>query len=612
MSCGGFAANTRPVTLVSRSTEVDQALERARHNAYERTPAALAEAERELRQLLERSPQDPLVAVARVLLARVLVAEDKLDDARRILLVTDDHADPDIPLRRELVNAVLDVRTAQRSENTRDHSALLARALARITPLIDTRPDPAETIELSCALAECVMQQPPNQAIGALARALAPVERAEINATPWVRTGLRCETVASREALIRELADRVTEASALTAAIDESREGSTLRRYLAERLLVLLADRPQETSRYMRWLADLPDDRATQRATRASLQNTVVIGVLAPMSGPQSSVATSLLRGAQLAIDTVAGPQRPNVRIVLEDEGESAAQISGAIERLFRQGARSVIGPVRAEFAPSAAIAAQSMGVSLYLLNAVAGVEQTGSLIFRAGPSVDDRATMVAAAVNQLRVTVVTSSVSELLADRLEDHLQERAIGYRRETVDGSTLSGAFANTVVVAGIFGAEARASMAERSGRARTRWVIDALAARVDRIELAEPMADLRSVGVWVGLRAGAGFAAALARYCTRSAESPDEFALMAHDAVVRTVMGPNTTAQALNGMLALDPAHALISAEVAANSRWNDRMPAAAARCERGPAQLRSTSDTQVQSMVTTSVPAGGAI
>ncbi len=601
LSCGGYAANTRPVTLTSRVVAVDQAFERARQNAFERNPTALAEAERELRGILERHPNDPLLPVVRVLLARVLVAEDKLNEARRALLFDDAHVDPDITVRKELVNAVLDVRTAERAENTRDHSALLARAYARLTPLLGTRPDTAETVELSCAMAECAMQQPPNQAIQLLARVLAPVEQAELRGTPWVRTGLRCETATSREGLVRALAERVTEPDALTDAIDQSREGSVLRRYLAERLLVLIADRPQETSRYMQWLADLPDDRATQRSSANTSQNTIVLGVLAPMSGPRASVATSLLRGAQLAIDTIGTVQRVNVRIVLEDEGDSPTQISAAIERLFRQGVRSVIGPTRADFAPSAAIAAQSMGVNLYLPNAAPGVEQTGTLVQRVGANFDERASLLASSMahvgHSARVTVLTSTLTELLADRCEDGLQERAVAYQRMTWDGPTLHQSFGNPVLVAGIFGAEARASIAEHSARSRFLWVIDALAARGDRVETSSAhhersdhsehgstpsRSDLRSVGVWVGLRAGVGFAPMLQRFCARNEESPDEFALMAHDATVRAALG-GAGAAVLGPLLALDPSLVLVGAQIRANLQWNDSMPAAAARC-----------------------------
>jgi hypothetical protein len=534
-----------------------------------------------------------------VLLARVLVAQDKLDEARAALLFEDLTADPEIHARTELVRAVLDVRTAERAQNTRDHAALMARAHARLLPIVDTRPDPAETIELSCALAQCAGQLAPDDAIRVLAETLARVEQAEIRATPWVRTGLRCESVAGREGLVREVAQRVTDATALTYAIDHSREGSPLRRYLAERLLGLLADRPQDTPRFMRWLADLPDDRATQGRTQSSAQTTTVVGLLAPMSGTRSSVATSLLRGAQLAVETAAAPGRPSVRIVIEDEGESPTQIAAAIERLARQGARTIIGPTRADFAPSAAIAAQSLGVSLYLLNASPGVEQTGTLVRRAGASFEERAQMLAGAVSQFehtaRVTVIAASVSELLADACEDHLQERAVGYTRLTWDGPTFRGSFAAGVLVAGVFGAEARAAIAERAGRSRVLWVIDALAARGDRVELVDRsstqsvtaqsrVADLRTAGVWVGLRAGEGFVPTLTRFCERYAESPDEFALMAHDATVRGTLALAGVAVG-DAQLALDSRLQIVSARIAANLQWNNTMPAASATCPR---------------------------
>lgn len=586
--CSGSSVQTRPVRLVSAQIEVDRDLAEARREALEGTPASLESAERKLRQLIERAPREPLAQVARVWLVRVLVARDQIDAARIELLRVDVSPEPDLVAQRDIAHGVLDARDAARSQNTADHHAHLADAQRMLSTLERTRPDRAETVEMACALAECAaIDTDANRAVRTLARTLATVERAETAGTPWVRTGLRCEDPAQRAALVAEVAERAGLATALSRAIDEMPEGSALRRPLALRLLEL-ARQQQTVPDFMRYFADLPDDRATQNTAETSLSNTVVIGVVLPLSGPRSAVGTSVLRGAQLALERL-----PNVRIAVEDEGTNTEQTAAAIDRLASQRARAILGPTRDELAAPAAIRAQSQGISLYLLAVPPDIGSTGALVRAAAPSTSARAEAIARATGangrSPRALVIAATDADKIAEATEDALLQLGIGASRAVFSGTGAIPHRDNmTSVFVGDPGREARLLIARSLRRGRGRWVLDARSALNDYTPSADENApaDPRAIGPWVGVRAGEGFDPLLAAWCARYGESPDELALLAHDAALRAYeairRAPNGPALTMPA-LALDPQLALVSATIAANATWTSAMPAAAARC-----------------------------
>lgn len=573
---------------MSRDVAFDRAIADARRLAFEGTPQSLAEAEQRLRSTIRAHANEPLAQSAQVLLVRVLVARDDLDHARVELSRIDSRPDPDLVAQRSIAHGVLDARDAARSQNTDDHRAHLAEARRLLAPLERTRPDPAETVEIACALAESTaIEQDPTTALQTVARTLATIEHAETAGTPWVRTGLRCEDPRARASLIEQVAQRATDPRALTDAIDASETGSLLRRPLALRLLELARAR-DDVPRYLRWLADLPDDRATQSSSTNALSSSSVVGLVVPMSGARAAIGTSVLRGAQLALERV-----PNVRIAIEDEGTDPSQTAAAIDRLFAQGARAIIGPTRDEFAGPAAIRAQSLSVSLFLLAVPQGIESTGALVHPAAPSTLDRAEAVARAVVAVgrspRALIIAPSTADPLAEATQDALLQLGVGASNAVLEGTNVPRRDGVTLVFVGDPGREARLAIARtvRSRGLRSRWVLDARAAMHDFAAAPDDPAapqgapnDPRTPGPWVGVRAGTGFHTALRAWCARFGESPDELSLLGHDAAIRAVEALRRSGAP---SLALDPQRALVTGTLAANDRWTNALPAAAARC-----------------------------
>jgi uncharacterized protein YecT (DUF1311 family) len=587
-ACSSSSFQTRPVRLVTANIELDRAIASARRSALEGTPVSLALAERTLRAAITQYPREPLTQVARVLLVRTLVAQDRLDDARVELSRIDVRADPDLVAQRDIAHGVLDARDAARAQNTADHHAHLEDARRLLQPLERTRPDGAETVEMSCAIAEyAAIDDDANRAVRTLARTLAAIERAETAGTPWVRTGLRCEDPAARSNLLSEVASRVNEMSALTQAIDGSVEGSTLRRPLALRLLDLARDR-DVIPNFLRYFADLPDDRATQSSPANTLSSVSVVGLVLPLSGPRSAVGTSILRGAQLALERVH-----NVRIALEDEGSDPAQTAAALDRLFAQGARAVIGPTRDELAGPAAIRAQSLSIPLFLLAVPPAIESTGSMVRVAAPSTTDRAEAIAHAVvangRSPRALIVASTESDRIAEASENALLQLGVGATRAVFDGTGLvprrDGV---TVVFVGDPGREPRLAIARSLRNRRDRWVLDARSAMHDFAPSSDDSSaptDPRAIGPWVGVRAGDGFNTMLQAWCARFGESPDELALLAHDAAIRAAesLRRQGSPALATPTPALDPQLSLVTGTVASEAAWTSALPAAAARC-----------------------------
>lgn len=587
-ACRPSGPATRPLALVSRDVAFDRSLAEARRLAFEGTTRSLSDAEQQLRAAIRAHPTEPLAQSARVLLVRVLVARDDLEHARVELARVDPRADPDLAAQRAIAHGVLDAREAARAQNTDDHRAHLTDARRLLRPLERTRPDPAETVEIACALAEsAAIETDASVALQTVARALATVEHAETAGTPWVRTGLRCEDPRARAALIEEVALRATEPRALTDAIDASETGSVLRRPLALRLLELARAR-DDIPRYLRWLADLPDDRATQSSATNTLSSSSVVGLVVPMSGARAAIGTSVLRGAQLALERVS-----NVRIAIEDEGADPSQTAAAIDRLFAQGARAIIGPTRDEFAGPAAIRAQSLSVALFLLAVPQGIESTGALVHPAAPSTVDRAEAIARAVVSVgrspRALIVAPSTADPLAEATQDALLQLGVSASNALLDGTNVPRRDGVTLVFVGDAGRESRLAIgrAVRSRGLRSRWVLDARSAMHDFSAAPDDptapsgaSADPRTPGPWVGVRAGVGFRATLRAWCARFGESPDELSLLGHDAAIRALEALRRTG---GPSLALDPQRALVTATLAANDRWTDALPAAAARC-----------------------------
>jgi hypothetical protein len=280
------------------------------------------------------------------------------------------------------------------------------------------------------------------------------------------------------------------------------------------------------------------------------------------------------LRGAQFALESI-----DDVRAVLEDEPDSPEGAVAALDRLYAQGARVLIGVLREELSAAIAIRAQALGIEAWLVAPTHGVAGTGPRVHLAGPTVESRAEAIVRVTALVRgneplhaallATTPPTEVRDLVARALAD----RGIASSPIAIDEIAAHGAAGAINVVLGTFGREARSSFARAAARSPSRWIFEARAAAPG------------SAGVWVGLAAGAGLASFVPEYCTRAGEAPEELVLVAYDAARRAVAQIRNEAPPTNTLLAAD--RALVWAEVdehgAITRASEGGAPAAVVRC-----------------------------
>ncbi|MEI8255981.1 MAG: tetratricopeptide repeat protein, partial [Deltaproteobacteria bacterium] len=510
--CSGERFQPRVIVLASSRREVDQATQRARQIALE---GDLDGAQELLQSAIERFPRDPLAPVASVLLARVQVARGDLAGAERVLAATSVSSDPVLTLKVSLVRGVIAARRRQGPQS-----------LALLRPLVGQLPDRAETGELSCGLAE---SEGTSGEPGRALQALAMIESLQGEGSGWLPTGLSCEQADTRSALLGTVLERIDDPQSLANTVDALPASSSMRRPVEQRLHAL-AGHAHEVSRWIRWLGDLPDETDVNAGANGMAQRPpLVVGILAPGHGPRASLGASVLRAVQFALERV-----DDVRTVPEDEGDSPEAARAALDRLYAQGTRVVVGVLHEDLSPAVAIRAQALGIDAWLLAPTRGVEGTGARVHIAGPTVDARADGLLRELRAMRqggrgrVSLLASPPATEVRQRLERALSDASVPWTDVGVDElSAQAAAAGGLTVVLGTVGREARTVFARAAARGPSRWLFEARAVAPS------------SPGVLVGVAPGPGFAAFLPEYCLRVGEPPDELSLLAYDAARRGV-------------------------------------------------------------------------
>jgi hypothetical protein len=546
----------REVVIVARDTKAEEGLAFARQSALD---GELEAADAALRRVLERHGRDPLAAPARLMLARVLIARGDLPGAAALVNAADGTRDEALGLSRTLLLGLLAVR------QDRDPAAL-----ALLRPLAGRLPDRAETAQLSCALAAAEARA--GETARAL-QALAAVESVLNDGVSWIPTGLPCERPDTRLAQLDAVLSRTQEPQVLADALDALPTGSAMRRPLAVRLHSLAQAR-HELPRWLRWLADLPDESAPQAPLVAPQIAAVTVGVLAPLAGAAASTGLALVRGVQYGLEDA-----PGVQTLAEDEGDTPTAAAAALDRLAAHGARVVIGVVHAEFSAGVAIRAQALGIDLWLVAPARGVAGAGSRVHAAGPELEARVEALADAARArgARVTLVTPGEAGELESRVQAALTAAGVGFTRATAEASGLHGAAPGGLhLVLGAYGHEAQTAISRAAEHAPARWLLEARSAL--------PGAS----GTWIGVRQGAALAELLPRYCARLGEPPAELSLLGFDAAraavarVRAQPAP-PRALAAGWPLVLGVSEPPGAGERAQTGASPDERPAAALRC-----------------------------
>lgn len=506
---------SRPMRLVSAEVLRDEALTQSRTAAaegdFDRAQAALT-------VLLDPRAPDALSYVARVMSARLHLAQDRLPEARARLDETPEGFDHALDLQRDLVRALL----LARSGAARD-------GLRLVDPLVGRMIDRAQSAEVSCVVAELEANNSEGgpASVGRALRALAEIEAVSDGGVVWLPTGLSCDRPAARASLFQQTLRRDALPEDLAAVIDRLPEGSPRRREVALRLRQI-ANRLGQIARWERWLGDLPyDEAAIVTVVHEHRPATVVLGVLAPISGPRTSVGVDIVREAQLALREDRASQ-----VIVRDEGASVEDVGDALEWLIRQQPTAIVGPSQEELSRAvvarAALLAEA-GVTvpeIYLLAPHEGATESAT-IHLAGPSIADRAVPLVAAVRQRGTRVVWGASRRALEPNdiewassseygahVRTLLEHAGVTVVRDTPDAALH--------LVVGPINQESASMLGASSGAAPTRWIFDARSALPGM------------AGVWVGLRAGGGFDAHLAMHCAASGTPPRELGMLTYDA------------------------------------------------------------------------------
>lgn len=534
-------------------------MQRARQAAFE---GDLDTARELLDAVLHDHARDPLAPLASILLARVHIAHGDVADAVRVLEAARTGGDPVLVRKAAVVRGVLAARAGRHAET-----------LSLLRSLDGQLPDRAETGELACALAESETHAgDPARAL----RALAVIESLSSEGASWLPTGLACEQVDTRAQLLRTVLEHVDDPQTLANTVDMLPADSPMRRPVEVRLHAI-AERTHEVGRFIRWLGDLPDDTdVNSGAGAASVRPTLVVGIMAPGQGARASLGVSVLRGVQMALEGI-----DDVRSVHEDEGESPEAAVAALDRLYAQGTRVVVGVLHEGRSAAVAIRAQALGIDAWLLAPTHGVAGTGARVHLAGPSSDARAEAVQRVVGIVRgneatrIALLSERPPTEVRDAVARELGTRGAAWTAVDIEEITARGAASAINVVLGTYGREARAAFARGAANAPGRWIFEARAAAPE------------SAGVWIGLAAGPAFTAFLSEYCMRMGEPPEELTMLAYDAARRGVAHARNQTNEPATLLALDRAmvHAWIDARGDIVRASEGGAPAAVVRCPR---------------------------
>jgi ABC-type branched-subunit amino acid transport system substrate-binding protein len=122
----------------------------------------------------------------------------------------------------------------------------------------------------------------------------------------------------------------------------------------------------------------------------------VQVALLLPLSGEAASVGTSMARGAELAMDFIAGnPQiADNITLVLKDTGASAQGAVTAAQQAVGEGAALILGPLRADQVSAAGGVARSAGIPLIGFSNNSGAAQPGVYLLNVLPESEVRRTL--------------------------------------------------------------------------------------------------------------------------------------------------------------------------------------------------------------------------
>lgn len=376
----GCPRDTDAVTLPVVTTD-DPEAERALHEAERAVDeGSIAEGEALYRAFLRDHADDPLAAVAKLDLGRLLLATERADEAHPLFREVGTHPDPRLAERARLHEGVAAQLLGRPAE-----------ALEHLSPLVGRTVDPEETQLLLRTLAA--------------ARASSGDRAGAIEAIDALLRERLDDT--SRDEARRELlghADQLSadEADALAARLPHDGEAWPVvaRRALREAFVAGQLARVRELATQLR-AERVPLEQDLQsmalRAERTGRVDPDAIGAILPLSGRGREVGQLALQALMLAAGQPAdGPRRGGPRLFFRDTAGDAETAARAVDDLVTlHQVVAIVGPFDARAAAVAARRAEELGVPIFTLAPDARLVEAGAHVFRAALTPTEEATVL-------------------------------------------------------------------------------------------------------------------------------------------------------------------------------------------------------------------------
>lgn len=374
----GCPRDTDTVTLPVVTTD-DPEAERALHDADRAVnEGSLAEGEALYRAFLRDHASDPLAAVAKLSLGRLLLATERAAEAHVLFREVGAHPDPRLAERARLHEGVAAQVLGRPAE-----------ALERLSPLVGRTVDPEETQLLLRTLAAARASS--GDRAGAI-EALDALLRERLDDAH--RDEARRELLAHTEQLTAD------ESDALAARLPHDGEAWPVvaRRALRDAFVAGRLARVRELATQLR-AERVPLEQELQsmalRAERTGRVDPDAIGAILPLSGRGREVGQLALQALMLAAGQPAeGPRRGGPRLFFRDTAGDPETAARAVDDLVTlHQVVAIVGPFDSRAAAVAARRAEELGVPIFTLAPDARLVEAGPHVFRAALTPAEEAT---------------------------------------------------------------------------------------------------------------------------------------------------------------------------------------------------------------------------
>lgn len=349
---------TRVITLDSEASDNAEVERLFRKGRTEFRKEKLDVADETFATIIRDFPDDPLVRSAWIYRARISLAGDNPERARAYLKNVGEPKDA-LFERAILYDGVALQRMGRHKE-----------ALERVTPLVGTLTDDAETVTLMKTMW---------QAAEALGDTHQTVQALDKLITHMPRGREKRETIKHLEGIIAKI-ENIEALQALAGKLPEDQQAWAL-------IMTRIASIHLEAGRFKESAEIL---EAVEKETKTALDLDAAevsdmsdvdmnnIGLLVPLSGRTRLVGETVLKGVKLAANEL------KLTVTIRDSGgDPDRAVEGVIALVEKEKVAAIIGPLDAKAAEAAAAKAEELGVPLLALTVNEGVSDLGEHIFR-------------------------------------------------------------------------------------------------------------------------------------------------------------------------------------------------------------------------------------